>query len=214
IGLATLLLVNAATANNKPKLSTTDRVRLAEAFRLADSLGNRLWPGWDRAPFAVLLITPQHEFLVRHPSPSKDFASLGKDGMLGAPVFYRKRQFDIHFLATFPAVGGVPTIVIGQAESTDVKTSTRWVVTLLHEHFHQLQYSQPDYLARVDSLHLSGGDTTGMWMLKYPFPYARPDVIRLVARLDSALVTALHADSSDFVRRTADYFAAKRALRE
>src|SRR5262245_17443350 len=216
IGLATLVLGTAsiaATAEN-PRLAATDRVRLAEAFRLADRLGNQLWAGWDRAPFAVLLISPEHEFLIRHPSPSRDFISLGRDSALGSLVHYRKRQFDIHFLATFPAVGGVPTIVIGQAESTEARRSTRWVVTLLHEHFHQLQYSQPGYIAGIDSLHLASGDTTGMWMLNYPFPYTRPDVVRLVAHLDSITVSALRSPSpNDFAQRASDYLAAKRALR-
>src|SRR5262249_42763120 len=108
IGLATLLLVNAATANNKPKLSTTDRVRLAEAFRLADSLGNRLWPGWDRAPFAVLLITPQHEFLVRHPSPSKDFASLGKDCIVRLTGCYSPVSPASHFSKRVPRLPLAP----------------------------------------------------------------------------------------------------------
>jgi hypothetical protein len=36
---------------------------LAEAFRIAETLGNRVWSGWDKAPFAVLLVTPQNEYL-------------------------------------------------------------------------------------------------------------------------------------------------------
>lgn len=55
----------------------------------------------------------------------------------------RKRQFRPEFLATFPAVGVVPTIVVGRGENTAARTSTRWALTLLHEHFRQLQYSQP-----------------------------------------------------------------------
>jgi hypothetical protein len=52
------------------RLPETDRIRLAEAFRIAEALGNRVWSGWDKAPFAVLLVTPQNESLVRHPRPS------------------------------------------------------------------------------------------------------------------------------------------------
>src|SRR6266404_291932 len=128
-----------------PRLADTDRVRLAEAFRLAEAIGNRVWPGWDKAPFAVLLITPEHEFLVRHPKPSSDFALIGEDPVLKGKVWFRKREHSTHFLATWPAVGGVPTIVIGQAENTTSRTSSSWVITLLHEHFHQLQYSKPHY---------------------------------------------------------------------
>lgn len=157
-------------------LRDVDRIRIAEGFRLADSLGNKLWPGWDGAPFAVLLVTAEQEFLIRHPKPSDDFTLVGDDSVLGARVWRRPRQFPTHLLATFPAVGGVSTVVIGQAESTAARTSTRWVVTLLHEHFHQLQDSQPGYYDAVDSLDLARGDKTGMWMLNYPFPYAEPKV--------------------------------------
>ena len=132
-----------------PKISATDRTRLAEAFRLADRLGDRIWPGWNKAPFAVLLVTPEHEFLIRHPLPSPDFEKIGFDKELDSDVFFRKRTMSPGFLATFPAIRGsmVSTIVVGQAENTWVKTSTPWVVTLLHEHFHQLQDSQPNFYA-------------------------------------------------------------------
>src|SRR5262249_50802312 len=149
---------------------------IAEAFRLADALGNRIWPNWDRAPFAVLLVTPDHEFLIRHLQPSKDFTLVGEDAVLKCKVWQRPRKYPTHFLATFPAVGGGSTVVIGQAENTEAKDSTRWVITLLHEHFHQLQDSQPRFYAEVDALGLARGDMTGMWMLNYPFPYTTPAV--------------------------------------
>ncbi|MGI8836042.1 MAG: hypothetical protein ACR2H4_05325, partial [Pyrinomonadaceae bacterium] len=76
--------------------------------------------GWSKAPFAVLLVTPEYEFLVRHSKPSADFTSLGYDKLLKADVHYRKRNFPAHFLATFPAINGsmISTIVVGQAENT------------------------------------------------------------------------------------------------
>ena len=60
-----LLLCVAATsvaAQEKIKIPEVDRIRLAEAFRIGKSLGNRVWKGWDQAPFAVLLITPTTSF--------------------------------------------------------------------------------------------------------------------------------------------------------
>jgi hypothetical protein len=54
-----------ATANNQPALSAVDRSRLAEAFRLGDQIGDRVWPGWSQTPFAVLLVTSDTEFLIR-----------------------------------------------------------------------------------------------------------------------------------------------------
>src|SRR6266853_554454 len=83
---------DAHDAQTSPALPEIDRIRIAEAFRLADSLGNRIWPDWDKAPFAVLLVTPEHEFLIRHPKPSEDFTPVGDDAVLGHKVWTRKRK--------------------------------------------------------------------------------------------------------------------------
>jgi hypothetical protein len=196
-------------------LAPDDRIRIAEAFRLADSVGDQIWPGWTSAPFAILLVTPEREFLIRHPRPSPDFTSIGYDSLLKTDVLVRPRQFPLNLLATFPAVGGVPTIVVGQAAATERKNSTEWVVTLLHEHFHQLQTSRPGYFARVDSLGLARGDRTGMWMLNYAFPYdsarVRTRFAALTQRLDSAL--AATTDDERTLRWTA-VRSARTALRD
>ncbi|MGI8735534.1 MAG: hypothetical protein ACR2LM_19790 [Pyrinomonadaceae bacterium] len=120
-----VLSCQTARAQDKPALLPIDRTRLAEAFRMGDRIGDQVWPNWSKAPFAVLLVTPEHEFLIRHPTPSADFASLGHDAVLKSDVYYRKRNFPAHFLATFPAISGsmVSTIVVGQAENTSAKTS-------------------------------------------------------------------------------------------
>src|SRR5438876_10118219 len=71
-----------------------DRVRLAEAFRLADAIGDRIWPGWSATAFAVLLVTPDHEYLLRHPSPPEGFRPLGEDAS-AAEVPAALRQADL-----------------------------------------------------------------------------------------------------------------------
>ncbi|HKP15667.1 MAG TPA: hypothetical protein VJT85_06365 [Gemmatimonadaceae bacterium] len=178
------------TASSTVTLAPDDRIRIAEAFRLGDAIGDSIWPGWTSAPFAVLLVTPEREFLVRHPRPSADFARIGYDSLLRSEVLVRTRTLSPSLLATFPAVGGVSTIVVGQPRATG-KSSTEWALTLLHEHFHQLQASRPDYYARVAALDLARGDKTGMWMLNYAFPYDSSAVQArfgaLAAHLDSAL---------------------------
>jgi hypothetical protein len=178
------------TAQSRPQLAADDRIRIAEAFRLGDAIGDSIWPGWTTAPFAVLLVTPDREFLIRHPRPSADFVRIGYDSLLGSEVLVRDRKLSPNLLATFPAVGGLSTIVVGQPAATK-KSSTEWVLTLLHEHFHQLQASRPDYYSRVDALGLARGDGTGMWMLNYAFPYDTVVVQArfgaLAAHLDSAL---------------------------
>jgi hypothetical protein len=67
------------------------------------------------------------------------------------------------------------------------------VLTLLHEHFHQWQYSQPGYNDGVSRLGLARGDTTGQWMLSYPFPYDSAPVQRAMRRLATSLAQALDA---------------------
>jgi hypothetical protein len=213
--LVVLILLTAIPgwAQDKPAIPNVDRIRLAEAFRIGEKLGNRVWSNWDKAPFAVLLITPEHEFLVRHPRPSPDFTFVGDDTLLKSKMYFRKRTQKIDFLATFPAVGGVPTIVIGQAENTDQKKSTPWVITLLHEHFHQLQMSQPSYYSEVESLNLSHGDQSGMWMLNFPFPYQNDRVAAQFSRLSNLLSQALQAKTKmEFSSKLASYLEARKAF--
>ena len=208
-----LFLASLSSAQVSPSLGTTDRVRLAEAFRLADTLGNRLWPHWTDAPFAVLLVTSEYEFLIRHPRPSPDFVFVNFDRLLQSKVYYRKRTQPQNLLATFPLVGGIPTIVIGQAENTSKKTSTPWVVTMLHEHFHQLQYSQPGYYDAVNALGLTRGDQSGMWMLNYPFPYDWPEMKEHFSHLSSLLAAAVRAGSdADFRAKFLAYQKERREL--
>ncbi len=216
--LAVSLLVTAGAAMTGaarpvPVLGDADRIRIAEAFRLARALGDRLWPGWTSAPFAVLLVTPDQEFLVRHPKPTPDFARLGNDDMLGTAVWSRPRQFDVNLLASFPAVGDVPSIVIGQPANTAATTSTRWVLTLLHEHFHQWQYSLPGYYPGVNALGLARGGQQGSWMLSYPFPYGKPDVQAQFALMCARLDEALTQEADERMASVRTYLDAKRALR-
>ena len=175
-----------------PRMEDIDRVRIAEAFRLAAKLGNRVWKNWDKAPFAILLITQDQEFLIRHPKPPADFTRSGFDPVLAGDFYFRKRVLPPNLLATFP-LDGVATVVVGRAENTSSKTSSPWVAAVLHEHFHQLQYSQPDYFTKVAALGLTGGDKTGMWMLNFPFPYGDPLTGRRFSELCRSLAAALDA---------------------
>ena len=215
VAFIVLMLASGILAQDKPSVPEIDRIRLAEAFRLGESLGDRIWKDWHKAPFAVVLVTPEHEFLIRHPHPSEDFTLIGYDSLLKSDVYFRKRQFSTSFLATFPAVGGVSTIVIGQAENTYKKISTPWVITVLHEHFHQLQESQPNFYAEVEALNLSRGDKTGMWMLNYAFPYDSPEVKQQFAVLTRLLVEALKTKNQpDFSVKLAAYLKERQRLQK
>lgn len=206
---AVLLSFTSIAAQDAPALSAIDRTRLAEAFRLGDQLGDRVWPGWSKAPFAVLLVTPDYEFLMRHPKPSAEFVKVGYDARLKSDVYYRKRQFATGLLATFPAVGGISTIVVGQAENTQPKTSTPWIVILLHEHFHQMQDSQPNFYTDVNALNLARSDQSGSWMLNYAFPYDRRDVQEQFALMSLLLVEAIKSPRAKRTEKVREYLAAR-----
>jgi len=106
----------------------------------------------------------------------------------------------------------MPTIVIGTAERT-ARSSSAWVLTLLHEHFHQWQYSHPDYYPGTVRLGLSRGDSTGQWMLNYPFPYDSAPIHVAMRRLADALLRALDAGSGARTHALSRVVDARDALR-
>lgn len=199
-------------AQSAPTIDLRDRIRLAEAFRLKDQLSEKIWQDWSKTPLALLLVTPENEFLIGHPFPSKDFNEIGHDKLLKRKVFWRKRVFSSSFLATFPAIegSGISTIVVGQAENTWVKTSTPWVITLLHENFHQFQDSQENFYKEIADLDLSGGDETGMWMLNYPFPYTDQTINEEFAVLARLLAEALESQGKSEFRAAYNRYLTKR----
>lgn len=196
-----------------PAIQQIDRVRIAEAYMIGEMLQDQLWDEWSTAPFGMLFVTDDHEFLIRHPKPNDEFESIGYDKLLKSEIFVRPRKFQKSFLATFPAFGPTPLIVVGKAENTTDKTSTRWVFVVLHEHFHQLQYSRPDYFASVNALDLSGGDTTGMWQINYPFPYKTESVEGEFRDLTRLLLQAYSAETPAERKATLEaYLSARRGF--
>ncbi len=152
-----------------------------------------------------MLVTDKYEFLINHPSPTDDFKKLGYDDVLKTDVYYRDKTYDTHLLATFPAVGGINTIVVGQPENTG-RSSIAWIFTILHEHFHQYQYSQPDYYDAVNKLDLAGDDNTGMWMLNYNFPYDKEDVVKQYSRMMSVMKDVLgFYDTKEYEMMLSEY---------
>jgi hypothetical protein len=169
-----------------PQLPAEDVIRIKEVYRLSSAIQDEVWPTWSKVPAPLMLVTSETEFLTHHPEPPKEMRKVGED------VYARPRQFPVNFQATFPAFGPPAVIVVGEPAHTASKTSTPWLFTVMHEHFHQLQWAQPDYLAKVNGLDLSRGDTTGMWMLNFPFPYEKAEVALGFSQLRDLLLRALN----------------------
>jgi hypothetical protein len=168
------LFILCAAGNGPDTLSQRDKIIISEAYRIPEIYGKRLWNNWDKTGLIILLIGNDTEYLINHPNPGTGFNFLNYDSLLRSNIFYRKRIFAKNLFAAFP-MNGVPVIAAGLPENTG-KTPTEWVITIFHEHFHQIQYSQKNYYTGADSLNLSDGDKSGMWMLNYPFPYEDPEV--------------------------------------
>ena len=182
-------------AQTKPSMRYEDKIRIKEAMTIEKQFGEQLWKGYTKSPLAIILIDNDYEYLIDHPNPSKDFLFLEKDSLLGVNVYYRKQQFNKAFLATFPAVNGVPCIVVGIPENAN-RTSTEWIITILHERFHQYQQNAKNYYTESISLGLSNGDTSGMWQLNYPFPYDDEAIISIYKTYTTALKKAVEMRQS------------------
>ena len=187
---------------------------LAEMIDLSRDKGEVLWPGFGKVPYGFLLVEAEREILLcdgRLPVgfvKQKDNAILSCPQAVG-PTSWRKPNF----LAAMPVFGPPSVIVMGTPVTTG-KTISEWKITILHEHFHQWQSAQQDYYQRVDALNLSDGDTTGMWMLNYPFPYENEAVDLAHQRAAKALLSAVQATESQLAGKLRSYLAARRDLQK
>jgi|SRR5271169_2116022 len=204
--LIALVLLAASASSQSPvqQLSPDDTIRVREFYRLAARIQDQIWADWDRVPAPLMLVTEDTEFLTHHPAPPKEFAKIGED------LYARPRQFSTGLLATFPAFGPPSVIVIGEPKNTASKTSTPWLIAVMHEHFHQLQYAQPGYYTGVEGLGLSRGDKSGMWMLNYPFPYEKPEVAEGFSRLRDLLLAAVREKDDRAFAKLTERYAAER----
>lgn len=137
----------------------------------------------------------------------------GDDPVVLCPVGTRAATFPSDIQQTFAAVDDVPVIVTGTPEATR-STVDEWVLTIFHEHFHQMQFSWDGYYPGIAELGLDGGDTSGDWMLEYEFPYDQRRVANAIRNMADDLIKALEArDTDDFPMRIRRYRATRERAR-
>lgn len=166
---------------------------LAKTRSFAAGQGEALWPGYGTTPFGFLLVTKEAETLLCQPTAPSGFTSLPIEPATGCKRWSRPASgLPSALLAAMPVFGPPSTIVMGTPLETG-RSQAEWTRTILHEHFHQYQSGLPNYYNRALALGLAPPGDTGMWMLKYPFPYADPAVGTAYAEASIALADALDA---------------------
>ncbi len=134
------------------------------------------------------------------------------DPTTGCLMAERPASFAEGLLATFPAIEGVSTIIVSPPAVVDMSPEN-WVAVLVHEHFHQVQNTYPNYFQQVLALDLHDGDQTGMWMLNYPFAYDDPAVGAAFEAAIGALKDAVAARGQRaFPSAVARYLEAREAF--
>ena len=197
-----------------PVLAAQDALgpQLLQVRRFAEVEGEAMWAGYGAAPFEFLLVESSVETLLCRTSVPAGFAPAGADKVTGCARFTRARTpLSDGLLAAMPLFGPPATIVMGTPETTG-RTPASWLRTILHEHFHQWQFSLPDYFNRTGALDLKGGDESGMWVLNYPFPYERADVIAAQATASNALAEAVAARGTPEFKAKLGAYLAKRSV--
>lgn len=208
IYLLAIFICTKLNAQQTPQLDMATSLLIKEAFTINQQYCSNLMPGYGNVPFSMVLIQDEFEYLLYHNSPTNDFIKLEYDSLLTTTVYFRERTYPKKLLATFPAVNGINCIVVGTPANTE-KTPTDWLITLLHEHFHQYQFSLPNYYDDANNLNLRNGDETGMWMLNYPFSYTDTAVIASYNKYVHALHKAVK--SINTTTFNPDYIAYKQA---
>jgi len=169
------LLVSMGAVDPPPILSTENGIMVAEAHRLVETVGDRLWPGWSDVPRPILLMTRETEFAIGFPEDLEGFETASEE--LGdRAVQWRKRTSEQTLAAAYPVMGH-PAVVIGDADVLDL-TPVEWTLTCAHEMFHVLQMHRNEF-DKVASLGIGPKDDAG-WQLTFPFPYDDDVVAKLM----------------------------------
>lgn len=199
----------AASATNLLLPTEADRQMIAEAQAIVRTSGDRVWEGFSQAPLPILLIGPDQETLFCG-APAADFFPAGFDTVTNCALQTRPRELPVD-LSAATYIGDQHVIMMGVPDALDVNRA-EWIVTVLHEAFHQYQSTLPGYVAAVDRVRKMFGEASSQWMLDYPFPYADAEIANAFKGMtDSALRYLEATSSSERYAAISDYVDARRS---
>lgn len=205
------LLLGCATAPAAPRVDPFLLHSIKSAHDQAASIGSKIWPNYDEAPFGLLVTLEEREILFCHGSIVDGFSALPPDPITNCDLQERANVFPKNLLAAMPIIEGVSTIVMGTPKSTG-RDEPSWTRTIFHEHFHQYQSTFNSYYKRLNELNLSNGDNTGMWMLNYPFPYKDESFNAALSKAAHELHEAITQHDSSSQEHVSVYLKARQEL--
>ncbi|SNT25590.1 hypothetical protein SAMN05421640_2983 [Ekhidna lutea] len=186
---------------------TKESHRIAEIQQIAEEVKASYWPEWMEVPFIILLVDEDFEYLAGHPNPATFSQASYFDSLLNQKIYFRKRTFPKNMSASFPLIDSNPVIVMGNIMNSYFDEE-RWVWTLLHEHFHQFQYTREGYYQKSNELDLAKDSLDGMWPLNYSFPYENDTVDQIIEEMSGLLLKSMDGESV-----LPKYWEAKRQLK-
>ncbi|MEW6745217.1 MAG: hypothetical protein AB1486_20890 [Planctomycetota bacterium] len=115
--------------------------RVRELYHLTDTLGDRLWPGFDTRRIAIAIkLDGGRELLVGHRNPPEVFRKWDEGALDGVSVAIRD-GYTRHLAGTIIEIGGEWTAYL--SARTAGETTESWLGTALHECFHCYQRKFP-----------------------------------------------------------------------
>jgi hypothetical protein len=208
-----LALLSVIALGASPQVpSEPDRRIIAEAQAIVRRDGDLIWAGLSQAQLPVLLIGAEQETLFCGVS-TEGFSAAGFDPITRCSMQVRAREEPVD-LAAAADLGGVSVIMMGLPAALEA-TQEEWIVTFLHEAFHQYQSTLPGYVSAVDVVRTQLGQTGGQWMLDYAFPYSDPKVKEAFAAMTSSAARFLDAENdTDASAAIRDYVHARHVARD
>lgn len=206
------LLASAAGAAAPPLPSPAIRAMIHDVRVWTTIDGEKLWPGFARAPVPIDLIDDRHETLFCR-RQAKGFAWRGRDKITGCAMLSRPRVLNRDLAASLDIDENVQAIAIGLPATLDM-SALAWRATLLHEAFHQYQSALPGYRAAVQRVRATLHAKQADWPLTYAFPYGNADVGRAFAAMTAAARQFLTAGSGTLKQQAMiDYVHARHIAR-
>jgi len=180
------------------QLEELDVARIGELHRITDTLGERIWPGFDTRKIPVAVNNQdRQEMLIGHPNPPPEFHPFEAFQLGGQPVMIREGA------TRYGPRGGGWAVELGGVQSAYVGTlgphqaTDTYLALLIHECFHCYQI---EYRARADDVHGQ-------------LPEDDPVYAALIGLEGLTLKAALDASDPAEVRQLAGMFVAVRAER-